>query len=283
MKIRLATPQIKCILCEANPGRKHSDCYRQSSGFTLLELLSIIVVSTMFSGLVIYFTFNYWRMTATLSNDLETYVGRLTAGDRLREAFNASSGLIIQNSLADSHTGDPDLTIPSGNYWRPLHAVPGSVPIGVAGTTTPVLYFKSPSIDSSKDYIMNGSLPYEDEFVLYMDGTTKQLRLRSLANPSAAGNRIVTTCPAGSDSTSCPLDRLIVDNISSVGLRYFSRSGNLMDYTSIIDPSTGNYIGPDMPAVEVVELVLYVFKKATVHGGADTISQTIIRVALRNT
>ncbi len=256
---------------------------QRQAGFTIPELLSVMVVSLIFSGLVIYFAFEYWRLSATLSNDLETYVSRLTAGDRLREALNASSGLIIQNSIADTHTGVPDPAIASGNYWIPVHAIPGNTAIGAAGTVKPILYFKSPSVDTAKNIVMNGTQPYEDEFVLYLDGSTKQLRMRVLANASAASNRNQTTCPPASVSSSCPIDKLIADNMSSISLRFFSRSGNLMDYTSVVDPDTGEYAGPDMPAVEVVELVLYVNKKSTLHGGADTTSQTIIRIALRNT
>ena len=255
---------------------------RCQGGFTLLELIVIMGVSLMFSSLVLYFTFEYWRLSATLNNDLQSFVGRLNAGDRLRDAINESSGLIIQNSIADSHTGDPDPSIPSGNYWNPLHAIPGNTAIGAVSTITPILYFKSPSTDSSKNVILNGDIPYEDEFVLYLDGTTKQMRLRTLANSSAPSNHNKTTCPAASVSSTCPIDRLIADNVASIDLRYFSRSGNLLDYTSIVDPLTGNYIGPDMPVVEVVELTLHTSKKSTLHGGADTTSQTIIRVALRN-
>jgi hypothetical protein len=252
------------------------------AGFTIVELLSVMIVTLMFSGLIIYFTFNYWRISATLSNDLETFVTRLNAGDRLRDALNESSGLIIQNSISDTHAGDPDPAIASGYYWKPLHAVPGDTVVGISGTMKPVLYFKSPSRNTSQNIVLNGILPYEDEQVLYLDGTTKQLRMRILANGSAPSNRKVTTCPQTAVTTSCPIDRLIGENIAKVGMRYFSRSGNLMDYTSIVDPSTGQYIGPDFPAVEVVELTLYTYRKSTLKGGADTTSQTVIRIALRN-
>jgi hypothetical protein len=251
-------------------------------GFTLLELEAVMVVTLLFSGLLIYFSFQIWRGTATLSNNLETFSGRLTASDRLREAINASSGLITQNSISDDHVGAPDTSVASGKYWLPVHAIPGVKNIGAAGTITPVMYFKAPSVDTSKNFILNGTQPYEDEYLLYMDGSAKELRMRELANPSASGSRITTTCPASAVSSTCPIDRLIAENISSVTLRFFSRSGNLIDYTSITDPSTGQYVGPDMPSVEVAELVLYVFKKSTVHGGTDSTSQTIIRIALRN-
>jgi hypothetical protein len=242
-----------------------------------------MIISLMFSGLILTFMFQYWRATATLNNDLTVFGSRLTAGDRLRDAINASSGLIMQNSIADAHVGDVDTSLSSGNYWRPLHAVPGTVTMGGNDTEISVLYFKSPSVDATGNIIMNGSQPYEDEFVLYLDGTTKEMRMRTLANASAPSNHKKTTCPSGSESASCPLDTLIAENMSSVALRYFSRSGNLIDYMSVIDPDTGDYIGPDMPAAEVVELVLYTYKSATVHGGLDTTSQNIIRVALRNT
>jgi len=254
----------------------------RQAGFTLVELMSTLVITLLFSGLIIYFTFEYWRTSATLSNDMETFVGRLNAGDRLREALNASSGLINQNSIADTHTGNADPAQPSGTYWLPIHAIPGDIAMGAAGTITPVLYFKAPSIDTSKNIVLNGAQPYEDEFVLYMDGSTKALRMRVLANGSATSNSRVPTCPPASVSSTCPIDRLIAENISKVTMRYFSRSGNLIDYTSIVDPTTGAYIGPDMTSVEVVEIGLSVFKKSTVHGGADTSSQTIVRVALRN-
>src|SRR6266545_5374262 len=191
-----------------------------SSGFTLPELISVMLITLLFSGLIMFFTFQYWQVSATLSNDLETFVGRLNAGDRLREALNVSSGLIIQNGIADPNAGDPDPSIASGDYWKPLHAVPGTIATGGSGTITSVLYFKSPSVDNSKNVILNGTQPYEDEFVLYLDGTTKQLRMRILANGSASGNHNVTTCPESLVTSTCPIDRLIGENVTSVSLQY---------------------------------------------------------------
>jgi prepilin-type N-terminal cleavage/methylation domain-containing protein len=256
--------------------------HKDQSGFTLPELISVMAVSLLFSGLIMYFAFEYWRATATIDNNLQTFVGRLNAGDRLRDSLNASSGLIIQNSIEDSHVGDPDTSIPAGTYWTPLHATPGNTPLGVSGTATPILYFKSPSRSASKTIILNGTQPYEDEYILYLDGTAKEMRMRVLANSNAPGNGAHTTCPSGSTTSTCTIDRLIATNIESVDIRYFSRSGNLIDYTSIVDPDTGEYIGPDFPSVEVVEFGLNLFKKSTLHGGEDTTNQTLIRIALRN-
>ncbi len=251
-------------------------------GFTLPELITVMVISTMFSALIMVFMFQYWSSSATLQNDLDTYVGRLTAGDRLRDNLNNASGLIMQNSLPDLHPNNPDTTNGTGNYWVPIHAIPQNIPVGASGTTTPVIYFRQPAVDSNKNFIMNGTTPYDNEYVLYLDGSLGELLLRTIANSAAAGNTATSSCPPSLASSSCPADKLIAQNINSIDTRYFSRTGNTIDYSSITDPLTGAYIGPDFTAVEVVELNMHVFKKSTLHGGQDTSSQTIVRVALRN-
>jgi hypothetical protein len=230
---------------------------------------------------VLSFFLDLWGSTASLENDSETFVTREDAGDSLREAFNAASGLINQNGIADTHTDNPDTTIPSGNFWTPIHAVPGTTNMPTTGTT-PVLYFQAPSVDSSKNFILNGSLSYQDNFVLYLDSSNKSLMLRSLANPSATGDRILTSCPPNLATSTCPADRVVAADVSAMSMRYFSRSGNLLDWTSIVDPITGAYIGPDFPSVEVLELTLQLHRKSTLHSGAATDNQTIVRIAFRN-
>jgi hypothetical protein len=253
-----------------------------SRGFTIPELISVMVVTLIFTGLIMFFLFQSWSGTATLQNNLTTFTGRLNASDKLRDYLNETNGLIIQNSIPDPNADSPDPAIGTNDFWVPIHAVPGSTPVGASGTTTPVIYFTQPVLNTNKDYIMNGSNPYENEFVLYLDGSKKDLLLRTIANPNAVGNARQTSCPPAIATGSCPADKVIAENIDSVETRYFSRSGNTIDYQSIVDPLTGQYIGPDFPAVEVVEITLHTFKKSTIHGGEDTINQTIIRVALRN-
>jgi hypothetical protein len=251
-------------------------------GFTVVELLAIISTSSIILGTMTAFALNFWTNTAVVQSDENTLVTRLNAGDYLRNMVNSAVGLIDQNDLSDPHAGKPDPADASGVYWTPIHAVPGTISMGASGTITPVIYLNRPSVDTSGNIILNGSLPYQDDVIIYMDGTTKQLLGRVVANPNAPGNRAKTTCPATYATVSCPMDTVIAENVSSVDMRYFSRSGNGIDYTSIVDPLTGDYIGPDFPAVEVVELNLKLHKKAQLHNGADTINQTIIRVALRN-
>jgi prepilin-type N-terminal cleavage/methylation domain-containing protein len=252
------------------------------SGFTIPELLVVMFVSSLFTGLMLFFMISYWRYGLMLEADLDTLTSRLNAGDFLRENINPASGLIIQNSIADANPANPDPAISPANYWLPIHAIPGPVNMGPAGSATSLVYFTRPSISTSNTVIMNGIQPYEDEFVLYMDGSSKQLRSRSLANPLAANNRLKTSCPPELANTSCPADRVIASDISSVEMRYFSKTGNLINYTSSFDSAENIYTGPDFPVVEVVEFKLNLTKKPAFQKSNSTINSTVVRVALRN-
>lgn len=258
------------------------------AGLTIIELLAAIIISTLMVGLITTFTYTYWRGSTTLQADQETLGGRMDAGDYIRDALDSSSGLINQNDISDLHTGAPDPADVSGTHWEIIHAIPGTVN-ATNGTIQPLIYFARPSLDSSKNFIMNGVQPYQDNVVFYLNGTTKQFLARTLANPNAVGNAAVNTCPPGQITNTCPSDHIIASEVSSIDVRYFSRSGNPIDWTSIVatdsngDPVTPTeYIGPDFPSVEVVEFNIHLYRKAAVNGGNNTINQTVIRVALRN-
>lgn len=255
---------------------------RDESGFTIAELLVVIILTSILTLIVMLFTFDLWRSSAIQEADNDTLVTRFNASDTLREFIGTSSGMIIQNSIADSHAMVPDTNIAGGNFWLPIHAIPSTISVGANGTYTPVVYFKRYSVDSGKKYIMNGSKPYEDEYVLYLDGSAKNLMMRTLVNSSATGDASKTTCPPASASASCPADRVIASSISTIATRYFSRTGNLIDYTSITDPNTGQYAGPDFPAVEVLEFTVNLSKKPAYSSTNPVSNSTVIRIALRN-
>lgn len=240
-----------------------------------------MVVTGIFVGLILTFTFNYWRYGSLMEADLDTFVTRLNAGDSLRELLGSSAGLIIQNSLPDDNPNVPDPDDTTGQYWLPIHAVQGNIAVTSSGAT-PVIYFTRLSFNSNNQVIMNGAQPYEDEYMLYIDNVSHQLRLRTIANSSASGNRLVSSCPVGSTTPTCPADKVIASDLSSIDMRYFSRTGNLIDHHSVFDPNTNTYIGPDYPVVEVVELKLNLTKKPFLQKINATQNSTIIRVALRN-
>jgi prepilin-type N-terminal cleavage/methylation domain-containing protein len=255
---------------------------RRQEGFTLPELISVMAVSGLFVGLILYFGISYWRYSALLENDLDTFVSRLNAQDVVRELVGTTTGLISQNSIPDANANNPD-PLTGATYWIPIHAVPGNTAIGASGTTTPLLYFRRISVDSSNAVALNGTQPYEDEYVLYLNGTTKQMLLRTLANPNVPNDKVRTSCPPANASTSCPADRVIIDNLGSVDAIYYSRSGNTINYQSSTDSGTGQYNGPDFPLVEALQYNFHITKKSLFVQSNGTINDTIVRIALRNT
>ncbi len=251
-------------------------------GFTIVELVVVMMLTLIFSGMIMSFAIDFWGSATSLSSSNETLITRQNAGDTLRDQLNRATGLIMQNSVPDPNTEVPDPAQASGSYWLPLHAVPKTISMPVAGSFAPVFYYTAPSTDRNHIAIMKGEQPYYDEFVLYLDGSKKELLLRNLVNTSASSNRLHTTCPESTVTSTCGGDRIVARNVYSVGVKYFSRSGNQINYASIVDPNTGGYIGPDFPAVEVVEVTINLKKPAVIHGTNDTTNATIIRVALRN-
>jgi prepilin-type N-terminal cleavage/methylation domain-containing protein len=252
------------------------------SGYTLIELLIVMIMTSVFTGLIMFFTFSYWRYGYALEADLDTLTQRFNAGDFIREQVGTSSGLIMQNGLVDVNTMAVDPTDGAG-YWLENHAIPGNKPMPAAGSYSPLLYYRRLAVNTAGNVIMNGTQPYEDEYVLYMNGTTKSLMVRTIANSFAADNRAKSSCPPASATANCPADKTLLGDLASVDMRYFSRSGNLIDYTSAYDTTINQYIGPDFPTVEVVELTVNLAKKPYLQKMTTTKSSTIIRIALRNT
>lgn len=248
-------------------------------GFTITELLIVIVATGVLSGLLFTFTFNFWKASYSQQSSLDTLSTRLNAGDILRSLVSSSTGMIVQTSIPEDNVLAPDADEPK--YWEEIHAIPDTISAN-DGEITPLVYFKRMSFDGNREIIFNGTAPYEDEYILYINGSERVLYLRSIANPDASGNTLKTSCPPDSATDTCPADRVIAENIASVDMRYFSRTGNPVDYTSVTDPETGEYIGPTFPFVEVAEFKLNITNKPPFQKTETTQVSTTIRVALRN-
>lgn len=259
-----------------------SKALKSESGLTIAELMIVMVITLMLTGMVMSFTLDFWGRTTSLQNSSDTLVSRQTLGDSLRDNFNRATSLIIQPSIADTQTLVADPARIEGTFWTPIHAVPVTTNKPTdPNAYAPVLYYSAPSLHADRTQIANGSQPYQDEFVVYLSGSG-ELRQRTLTNPAASGNRLRTSCTPGQTSATCPADRLLAQDVTHVTPRYFSRSGNPQNWQSITDPLTGEYIGPDMPTVEVVELTIGFARRSTIKNSASTKNETTIRVALRN-
>ncbi len=265
-----------------------------TAGFTLPELIVVMVLTVLLSGLLFQFALGYSRYAGLMQANSIALVERLTASDYLRENLGMASILVSQTSIDDPNARVPDTSNPQ--YWKiiqPLGSYPGltDITLGNSTSVTPIVYFDKHSRDSNGAHIKNGLLFYDDEYVLYHDGPRQELRVRTLKNAAAPDNRAVTSCNPGSGTPTCPEDKLLISNIASVKLRYFSKAGNLIDIRSIDEfgaspcAATSPYAscrGGDFSVVEVVEITLNLVKKPTGDSQGTTQSATVIRVALRN-
>lgn len=163
------------------------DNTKNNAGFTLVELLiSITLIGIISVGLMGVIT-NY-LVVITRNNK---FVDMTTDSQNLLritvEELRYSAGVRQSNTISD--------------------------PNALAGWNTSnsnfVIIIALPALDSSQAYIIDpltGS-PYNNEIVYFKQGRTLFKRL--LANPSASGNSVLTSCPAASASSSCPADRTL--------------------------------------------------------------------------
>lgn len=165
------------------------------AGFTLVELTVSVTVFAIIGVVFLGLTANYFviitrnnelsEMTLNSQNLLRTTVENLRFGDGIRQT----------NQISDPNA-------PAGG-WN-------------TNNSSFVIVIAVPALDSSHNYIIDPSTgsPYMNELVYYKDGTN--LMERKLANPSAAGNTLVTTCPASHTSPSCPADTELANYVSSM-------------------------------------------------------------------
>lgn len=256
---------------------------KDQRGMTIVELNIVLITTALFMALIVYFGNGYWRYASLLESDLDTFVSRLNAQDYIRETVGNATGLITQNSIIDLNVLNPD---PEDGvyYWQDIHASPGNISAGTSGTT-PLLYFTTLSQTTDGLVAMNGEQPYEDEHILYFDGSEKILYARTLANPAVSNNKAITSCPPSAASDICPADKIVIENIDSVDAIYYSRSGNQIDHYSIMDTSVvpNVPIGPDFQLVEALQYTFHIKAKPLFQKGNATVNDTIVRIALRNT
>lgn len=168
---------------------------KNSLGFTLVELnlsiviLGIITISlfAVFTNFLVLITRNNVLMDMTTDSQslLRTVVEELRYGAGVRQ----------NNTITDANA-----------------------PVGGWSTSNSnvVIIVAVPALNSSENYIIHSDTgePYLNELVYFKSGSV--LYKRILANPSALGNTLKTSCPASMSSSTCLPDRKLTDNVSSM-------------------------------------------------------------------
>jgi len=264
-------------------------------GFTLVEMLIVVIMTSILSVVIFSMGYQYLKQAASLTAKSNFYSNRLNVADYLRQNVGLSTGLLNQNSLDDDNTLVPDPADPTNKHWQNIHAIPGS--FGSPSATTPIVYYSQDALRADGTPIMNGVTAYQNEFVIYHHGSSSELRIRSLANLAAVDNVTKTTCTT--ESALCAKDKVLLGGVQTVEMRYFSRSGEDIDFRSSCDPDAffcaGNVPvgceqsapyegcnGLDFSQVEVAQFKLKVKQTIESDANRSIYNSTIIRIALRN-
>lgn len=168
---------------------------KHQRGFTLAELnVSLVIGSLILIALFAVFT-NYFVLISRNNIYVELTADSQNLLRSMVEELRYGAGVRQYNSITDANA-----------------------PIGGWNTNNSsfVIIIAVPAKNSSGDYIIDSDTgyPYKNEYVYYKNSGS--LYKRILANESASGNAIKTTCPIGSSTPTCPEDVKLVDNINSI-------------------------------------------------------------------
>ena len=293
--------------------KRYRTTMRGERGFTLVEMLIVVIMTTILSITVFSMGYQYLKQAANLTAKSNFFGERLNVSDFLRQNIGLSTGLINQNSINDPNALVVDPSPASAQIWKLMHAVPGNY--GTATSITPVMYYTQDALRADGTSIMNGVDAYQNDFVIYHHGPSSELRVRSLAHP-AAGSQNVTKTTCTTQTSACNKDRVLITGVVAVELRFYSRAGDSIDYRSSCEPAIyscgtvrvcdpafptsgnasicngpptcqqsvpyGGCNGIDMSQVEVAQFKIKVRKKIETDANKYINNSTIIRIALRN-
>jgi prepilin-type N-terminal cleavage/methylation domain-containing protein len=180
---------------------------RQQAGFTLLELLLAISVSS----LLIVAVGNY--ASTSISGGNQDYNKTLVLTNA-KEAVGIVARQIIAAKSVESVNSLPDAKAP-GNGATLILAVPSRNAGG------DIIY-----IDG-----LHASL-YTDNVIFYLNASSHRLYRRRVANASAPGNVALTTCPPSGASAGCPADADVVDDVANLVTTYLDSNNNAVSLPS---------------------------------------------------
>jgi type II secretory pathway pseudopilin PulG len=224
--------------------KQHLAAKNRQSGFTIVELtlaLSVFAVLSV-SMLAIIMTF----FTTIIRNSV--FVDMTVASQNFlrstEENIRYGAGVRQTNTIIDANA--------PGAGWN-------------TSNTSFVIIIAVPAQDSNREYIIDPVTggPYFNELVYYRSGGL--LLQRTLANPSATGNTLTTSCPPASASVSCPADKELLVDLNTIAFVFYDQD---------------NVVTTDPLLARSVEINLQTSKDS--FGDPLTLSNTV-RVTLRNT
>lgn len=225
-----------------------------SAGFSMLELLLAISVTSVLLLVAGNFVTNVTLGAHVDYNKTVVQSNTKLAVDSVARVIRESRSVQAKNALPDPNS--PGATADPATWygWN-----------GTAGTDSDLI-LAVPARDAAGNFLFQDGLhtqPHTDEVVFYLDGASKRLFKRVIANP-VSGNVAITTCPPDEATPSCPADAVVVEDIASLSTQYFDANNQ-----AVTVPSGTEAVG-------------FSVKETVIIGGRSYSSTYSTNVALRN-
>lgn len=171
-------------------------------GITLIELIIVtavagmLIVSTLTIMLFFYGDVIRSNLRARLAVESQNILRQVV------EDLRISSSIRTSNTIADANS--------PGGGWN-------------TSVANLILIISTPALDANNNFIIdsNTGYPYQNEIVYHASGD--KLYKRFLANTSAAGNRVKTSCPPALATSSCPADALMSNNFKAMNFVFYDQ------------------------------------------------------------
>lgn len=174
-------------------------------GYTLVELIVAISI------------------TSLLLTGVSTFLVNTMVGNSVREA---RADLLREAQLAlDTMTKDIRLSsnVDDNNRWEDPNSPDAATTDGLGWTSnSQTLVLATAAEDIDRNIIFQDATHYlteKNNIIYYVESGTLYKRILAADVPD---NSSVTTCPPDGASSSCPADRLSVQNVASLTFRYFN-------------------------------------------------------------
>lgn len=177
---------------------------RQSAGFTLVEVIVSLTVAGVLVGIIMGF----------MINSLTQYGIAGARAELLNEAqiaLDIAANDIRLSANADANNRWPDNNAPNA---------PSDTFSWTSNSSTLVL--ATAAENSAGDILFSDASNYvshKNNSVYFV--SSGKLYKRVLAAPNVTGNTAVTTCPAAAATSSCPADRLLLQNVEAFTVKYY--------------------------------------------------------------
>ena len=181
---------------------------RSGSGFTLVELMIVMVLVGILSLMIPNFIAN-WLQASSLAQQRTALLGDA------EDALDTVSQDIRLSGAADDN-----------NRWADPNA-PGAPANELSWqSTASTLVLAKAAEDSSKNIIFSDPAKYisqKDNQVYYVSSGTLYRRTIKSNDPNDAA---ITTCPPASASSSCPADKAVATGVSAFSVKYYDADEN---------------------------------------------------------